>query len=342
VEGCSGLRREIGHKLEHGRNIFNKDQHYRPTEPSKNVTSNLTAQHQSAGENSFQLLLDHPSSENMHGDFPDERSKAAQQSPSLSIKILCSETFLELWGEVVAAIVSREWTSSTSRGNSFQCVDQTDATTNRRKISFIDTPQLNGSGIDIEASHDCCFLVISASHLQSAEKAKGTVLKLAEIVAFGRYAKCYVFFYLDMDISSTMTKHMVKIQVAAAASSIQVICKTSTFSSLAATMAHTLLSLPNLNRDDDPLESLNDRLTVDRTTFLTTLLPIASVGGSIKCLTIAKSLLPMGSPYFEIILKTQRLRQQILISLLCDETKDALNPLVLVQLSYALRHGRRM
>lgn len=335
VEGCSGLHREIGYKMEHGCDKINNDQHYRPTESVNTFASNLTAEHQSTGENPFQQLLNNPSIENLHGNFPEEQNTAAQLSPSLSIKILCSETFLDYWGEIVAAIVSGEWISSTSGGNSFQCVEKT---INRRKISVVDTPLLNGSGIDIEASHDCCFLVISASHLQSSEEAKETVLKLAELVAFGRYAKCYIFFCLDIDLSSTMAKHMVKIQFAAAASSIHVICKTSTFSSLAATMAHTILSLPNLYRGDDHLDSL----TIDRISFLTTLLPVASIGGSIKCLTMARSLLPNGSPYFEIILKNQRLRQHIFVSLLCHETTDALNPLVLVQLSYALRYGRRM
>ena len=138
-----------------------------------------------------------------------------------------------------------------------------------------------------------------------------------------------------------MTKHMVKIQFAAADSSIHVICKTATFGSLAAIVAHTILSIPIMPNNDINLESLNDKLTADRISFFTNLLPVASIGGSVEFISAARSILPNRSPYFEILLKNQRLRQQILITLLCHEAKDALNPLLSVQLSNALRHNKR-
>jgi uncharacterized protein YukJ len=186
------------------------------------------------------------------------------------------------------------------------------------------------------------MLLILASHLQSNEKVKKYILKLAELAALGRYSKCYVFFCLDKELTTTMTQNMVKIQFAAATSSVHVVCKTATRSRLALAMAQTILSIPDPFMAEDHLAEPHDRLTLDRTTFLTSLLPTSSITGIIQCLALAKSLLPIGSPYFNILLKNQKLRQKILITTLCHETTGTLNPMILVQLSEAIWHGQRM
>ena len=306
---------------------------FNATHQSRPIAAGFELQYQSAGEKPFQQLRDSQPSVYTHKDLPIDLTTVSVLPPARQIKVLCSESFLEIWGDIVAAIISGEWMSSLAESKPIL---------KWGKISIIDSPLLNGSGIDVEVSNNCCFLVISASHLQSIDKTKDIVLKLAELAALGRYAKCYVIFYLDKELTSTMTKHMVKIQFASATSSIHVICKTATSTNLAATLAHTILSQPNPHVIEDHPEALNDRVTLDRAFFLTSLLPVASIGGSIQCLTLARTILPTGSPYFEILLKNPRLRQKIIMSTLCHVTTDMLNPSVLVQLSYALLNGRRM
>jgi hypothetical protein len=363
VEGCNSLNRAIDNNFDLGQTKMSHETvtchdyiDWLPTHASDNachtsrpitvrnsLSSNPLVQIQSAGENPFQLHRDHQTSGPMHADFPTDRKPAALQPLYPKVKVLCSEEFLEFWGDVVAAIVTGKWIKSAYSGSIIQQEDdKTTAATKWGKISIIDSALLNGSGIDMEASHNSCFLVILASHLQSTETAKKYVLKLAELAALGRYTRCYIFFCLDKELTTTMTKHMVKIQFATTTSSVHVICKTTTLNSLATSMAKTILSIPDPFIDEDHLAALSDRLTLDRTTFLTSLLPVASISGTIRCLALAKSLLPIGSPYFEILLKNQRLRQKILITILCNESTDVLNPTVLVQLSDALWHGCRI
>ena len=302
----------------------------RPSAAKNSVSSYLNVHLQLAEENPFQQHRNQQASEHINENFPTDRKTT----------VLCSEAFLELWGDVVAAIVAGEWMKSPSCGSPIQQLADKTITVKWRKISVVDSPLLNGSGIDMEASRNSCFLVILASHLQSTAKAKKYILNIAELAALGRYAKCYIFLCLDEELTTTMTKHVVKIQFAATTSSVHIICKTSTISSLATTIAHTILGIPDPFTFEDHLAVLSDRLTLDRTIFLTSLLPVASISGNVRCLALAKGLLPIGSPYFEILLKNQRLRQKILVTILCHETTDTLNPMVLVQLSDALWHGR--
>ena len=329
------IRRDYKHQL--STNAYDE---YEPDIISRSIAVNDYVQHQSAGENPFQQHRNQQASEQIHVNVPKGHKTLSQQP--YQVKVLCSEAFIEFWGDVVAVIVSGEWMNTTSCGSSSYHDGKTNGCSKWSKIIVLDSPLLNCSGIDMEVSHNCCFLVILASHLQSTEKAKNYILKLAVLAALERYAKCYIFFYLDAELTSTMTKNMVKIQFATTTSSIHVICKTATLNNLAASIAQTILSLPDQHSIEDHLEALNDRLTVDRTMFMTTLLPVASVGGSIRCLTLARSLLPIGSPYFEILMKNQKLRQKILITILCHETTDALTPTILVQLTSVLWYGRQM
>jgi hypothetical protein len=291
---------------------------------------------QATGENSIQQMKLPPKGNLSSGDQIITQDRKIEGCDSPRVNVLCSETFLDSWGDVVATIASGSWKNCSTCENPQKNYNSIHNISKPGHIVFFDSPLLNGSGVDIEASHKYCFLLVTAMQLESTEKAKEIVLKVAELAAVGRYSTFYVFFCLDSEISPTITKNLVKVQFAAANSTAHILCKTTTSSNLPASLANTILSIPTAPTSEGNLEICKQRLVLDRLYFLILLLPVVSAGGAIRCLTLAKSLLPEDSPYFEILMKNQRLRQQIIVILLSRETTDALNPAAVVQLSHVL------
>jgi hypothetical protein len=292
---------------------------------------------QTTGEASFQpeylSMKQADESQHLHSDEQTSKTVGAL----LPIKILCSEEFLETRGETVAELASGRWAIAANGKN----LSKLPKDLIGRKIVCIDTPMLESCGIHIEASNRCGMLIISTAQLENPIDAKQIVLSLAKLAAIGRYSNIQVFICCDSEITSSITKHVVKLQFAASTSRTtsptKVFYKTTTSTSLAASLAHTILSLPNVLDSCTNLDNVQEGLVQDRVSFLTSLLPVINVGGAIECLELAKSLLSDDCPYFEIFLKNQRLRQQMMLHAISNETRQALQPAALVQMSHVLR-----
>ena len=289
---------------------------------------------QTTGEESFQPTHSNQLDSNQHHYFEEQNSKECMQAP---VKILCSEAFLESRGETVAQLASGSWVHSWNDKSPKMLPKES----LQRKIMCVDTPLLDTCGVDLEASNRCGILVISAAQLENSDEAKTIVLHLAKLAAIGRYSYIQVLLCCDSEITSSITKHFIKIQFAASTSNrtstTNVSCKTTTTTNLSASLAHTILSLPNILDSSTNLEYVQEGLVSDRVHFLISLLPVLSVSGAIQCLCLAKSLLSSDCPYFEILLKNQRLRQQMMLHAISNETGQELNPAALVQLSHVLR-----
>ena len=85
------------------------------------------------------------------------------------------------------------------------------------------------------------------------------------------------------------------------------------------------------------IEAATDTWFQERAHFLISLLPVLSTNGAIQCLLLAKKLLPPGSPFFEMIFKNQRLRQQIMLTATSEEKGAEVHPSAMVQFSRVLR-----
>jgi hypothetical protein len=294
--------------------------------------------YQTTGEASMQPEYNNSTeqTEDPRSLYSDEQTSEAEGA-MLPIKILCSEAFLETRGETVAELASGRWAHAWNDKNLAKIPNNSIG----RKIMCIDTPLLESCGIHLEASNRCGMLIISAAQLENPVDAKQIVLSLAKLAAIGRYSSIQVFICCDSENTASITKHVIKLQFAASTSRkdspTKVFCKTTTSTNLAASLAHTILCLPNMLDSCTNLECIQEGLVQDRISFLITLLPVMSVTAAIECLQLAKTLLSNDCPYFEILLKNQRLRQQMMLHAISNEARQALQPAALVQLSHVLR-----
>ncbi|GAX25828.1 hypothetical protein FisN_17Lh214 [Fistulifera solaris] len=98
------------------------------------------------------------------------------------IHVLCTESFLETWGDLVCAVTANKWHQCHS-GQSLSCL---------RDIRFIDSPLLDGCGVDLELADRGALLLICTSVLDDETAARDIVVALAELVALDRYVYIYV------------------------------------------------------------------------------------------------------------------------------------------------------
>ena len=112
-----------------------------------------------------------------------------------SLQLLCSEAFLETWGEAVAKLALGEWTSNL----------------NSRKISFLDTSLVDKCGVDIEAPGRGGIIVSALSSWQG-QGFSSLVKRIVDLLSVSRYNTIEVLLCADIDQDEFIMKNMVTLQ----------------------------------------------------------------------------------------------------------------------------------
>lgn len=211
------------------------------------------------------------------------------------LSLLCSEPFLESWGDVVAELASGRW--------------KKDPHAPGRGINLVDTALVNSCGADIEAPGRCGLLVYSVSALEAASDAREIVLEIVTLAAIGRYKCLYIFLSYDTDISPAIAKHVTQMQCATIRSNglpeAKITIKTTSPATIATALAQTIFRLSARGEDraleDSIMKGVSDSRMQERARFLLDLIPVLSASGAIQILLLAQQLLPRRSPYFRLV-----------------------------------------
>lgn len=257
------------------------------------------------------------------------------------VKLFCSEDLIERWSETIVELASGRWKSDGIKDPKDTSYTET-APSLGRKIILIDNPLIAECGVDIEASSRSGIVIYSASTLESAASAKQMILESARLVAIGRYLQLSFFICYDTTITSSIAKHVAQLQSALCLpneeTTTEILVKTVTPKTLSVSLAQTIFSLPTAGPnlrflEEAAVEVSGSSLDHDRSHFLLSLVPVLSVNGAIQCVLLAKQFLPPGSPYFELLFKNQRLRQQIMLTATSEVLNSDVHPEAMTQLS---------
>ncbi len=224
------------------------------------------------------------------------------------IQVLCTESFLETWGDLVYAVSANHWPQCHS-GQSCS-----------RDIRFIDSPLLDGCGVDLELADRGALLLICTSVLDEEAAARDIVVALAELVAADRYVYTYVLLIYDIATTPNVSLGICRLQNAVLQHGRQpptrVIFKTSTASSLPESLASIIISRETLQtaKSKHVYEDLQNAQFCQQACFLQRLLPSMSGNGAIQCLKLARAITSPADPYFSAMLTNTAIRQQIMMA----------------------------
>jgi hypothetical protein len=205
-----------------------------------------------------------------------------QQQQAPMMRILCSEIFLEQFGEVIAEIVR----SDDSRVG--------------MPIRFIDTDLVDVCGVDIEMPSRGAMVVAKLSQIQhSSGGLMGAFLpRIVELTATNRYSNLFVFLCVDVELDSEVARDLVRLQTAflfgeRGMSMTQTSFQWSSKRSLGACMVQTIelstdstgdfffSALPNIDH------WLSDPRTCQRLKLLLSIIPTLSLTGALHWLELS-------------------------------------------------------
>jgi hypothetical protein len=193
------------------------------------------------------------------------------------IRLLCSEFFLENYGEVIAELV---------RGS----LDG-DGTT--KSIQFTDTNLIDTCGVDIETPGRGAIMVSSVSDIHKSGGLTNFLPRILELAATTRYHQLEIFICIDVELDATVTQVLGRLQTAllcgGKVTKTRTTFKLSTKRSLGAWIAKTIISSTNSSSSGDTRDYslskvnhwLTDHRACRRLQFLLSVIPTLSVTGAL-------------------------------------------------------------
>jgi hypothetical protein len=290
---------------------------------SKEEGSNLNSQKEISGRQPMIAATSHPAAQENFASI----NVVPSQDP---IQVLCTESFLETWGDLVCAVTANQWHQSYS-GQSRSCL---------RDIRFIDSPLLDGCGVDMELADRGALLLICTSVLDEEAAARDIVVALAELVAADRYVYIYVLLIYDIATTPNVSLGICRLQNAVLQHGRQpptrVVFKTSTASSLPESLAGIIISRDGMQtaKSKSFYEDLQNAQFCQQACLLRKLLPSMSGNGAIQCLTLARAITSPEDPYFSLMLTNKSMREQITMAVVSSPSQaPELSPLCMNQLT---------
>ena len=259
---------------------------------------------------------------------PEDTVQGVQNACVTELQLLCTEPFLDFWGDVVAEL---------GRFPDRDCL----GSHGKQRIVLLDTPLMNFSGVDVELPGRCGLLLFDAStSLNTTEQAKEAVLDIARLAAIGRYVQVFVFVCVQGHFSAETAKHLIQLQCAAVPArglpetvfSFQTLLRKRLPQAIATTVrsqeSHSTSSVPR----SDLLRAVSESTTRERAIFLQALVPVLSPTGALEVLHMAKNMLPSGCPFFQVLFKNQRVLKKIALLASSTERSTSIHPHAIRQL----------
>ena len=250
------------------------------------------------------------------------------------VQLICSENFLEMWGDIVATLSSGKWQKQAASSDIPQ-----PAVFGGRKIQLLDTPLVDGCGIDIELPNRGGALAFSASALEDFSSAKESLVNLAQLAAIGRYKDVFVFICYDITPTDVILRHVSQLQNAVVSHqgqpSTKFYFKTASEASLPSCLAETILTRHRLSSTSSVSEAVADEQLRAWAQFLMQLVPTLSAHGAIQCIQLVKRFARPGQPTFGALLQSQEMRHKVLMHVASSNASE-IHPFAMHQLSLAL------
>ena len=222
-------------------------------------------------------------------DAPPSQEKDGPTAPY--VVALCSESFLENWGQATTLLLSGRWCSALHVASSGHAHHQ-----GAGRVRLHDCPLLDEAGIDIELGGSRAILVLQLSSWMQSSDLKTSVRRLVKLMAMGRYSTIDILLCLDHSLNSETARDLAVLQNAVTKQrkgKCSVSFQTLRGQALPAVIAHRALSTASEFQDKIGIdESVTDSRVQERVRFLLSLAPSLSVLGGFQLLRASISLLP--------------------------------------------------
>ena len=261
------------------------------------IAEHVTQQQYSSGQPYSQIGHQHKIS--APAPAPPVHMKKPIDDPSLPpVQLLCSENFLETWGDMIAQLSSGKWANpKLSRS------DPNDDCLQRRKIQLHDSNLVDSKSVDIELPKRGAIITYTTSALQEVDPAKEIVVNLARLAAAGVYEDVYVCLCYDIWPTGQILRHIAQLENAVIQQNgvpqTRFFFKPASEESLPSIFAEIILSRQRFFTGvhlESTNEFLEDEQTREWAWFLAKLLPIISANGAIQCMYLVKAISPGQSP----------------------------------------------
>ena len=233
----------------------------------------------SASGETIQATMDNDNSAILATDTTLDSSDNKQHNAP--IRLLCSEFFLENYGEVIAELV---------RGS-------LDGEGTTKSIQFTDTNLIDMCGVDVETPGRGAIMVSSLSDIQKSGGLTNFLPRILELAATTRYHQLEIFICIDVELDATVTQDLGRLQTAllcaGKVTKTRTTFKLSTKRSLGAWIAKTIISSTSSSSSSSSSGDmseyslskvdhwLTDHRACRRLQFLLSVIPTLSVTGAL-------------------------------------------------------------
>lgn len=194
------------------------------------------------------------------------------------IRVLCSESFFENFGEVVVELSNDRWQENRK------------APLNQ-PIHFIDSSLIDFVGVDIETPHQGAIIVVATSQIKREGLSK-ILPELMELCAAARYQHLDIFISVDINLDVSASHEIARLHSATLRHeghpSTDVTIRTTSKAALPGCIAETLLIGNTTSHISENMEGwLSGERTREHMRFLISLLPTLSLTGALHWLNLS-------------------------------------------------------
>lgn len=210
----------------------------------------------------------------------DLRSSLPPQPEQTPLLLLCSEDFLESWGDTAARLVSGNWQQNSSRYSM--------GVASGRRFLFVDTNLVDTCGVDIELPNRGGIIVSALSSWHEEDGFDALMMRIVGLISTTRLRNLSVFLCADVDLDDATVDRIATLQSAVLYQGDGLATAT-TFTLVSPNVLATSIgqSLSKLDAawELEEVESwLNDDRTSERLLFLVQLIPTLTATSILQCL----------------------------------------------------------
>ncbi|GKY91612.1 hypothetical protein MPSEU_000133000 [Mayamaea pseudoterrestris] len=270
-------------------------------------------------------------------------STEQSDASTLPMRILCSESFLQTWSDLVAELGSGRWKALTTDQDQENNTPLPGLPVMGRPIELIDSPLVDKCGVDIELPNRQAIIVHSLSALDDETDAKQLVLEFARLVLEERYTLFHIIVCCDTIMTAALSRRLANLVVAGEGLNVEKISPFTTRvvmaspESISATIAATVSAAASDSASQGmspPASLAGDAKIIAYAKMLLIAAPMFSASGAIQCVDLVNKLAP-GVSMFPYVFESSSIQHELMkrsseMSTNCHATE--INPTALRQL----------
>ncbi|KAL3942194.1 MAG: hypothetical protein SGBAC_003573 [Bacillariaceae sp.] len=197
------------------------------------------------------------------------------------VLLLCSEDFLETWGDAAGRLVSGDWQTQIS---SHRHTGESAA----RRFSFVDTNLVDACGVDIELPDRGGIVVSAMSSWHSDSGFENLLMRVVGLISSTRFRHLSIFLCADVDQDDATIDRIAALQSAVLHQGDGLVTATSftlvSLNALAASIGQSIYKLDASWGMEEVESWLLDDRTFERLLFLVRLIPTLTATSVLQCL----------------------------------------------------------